>query len=705
MTWTASQTNIGGRRLADTRPRHVLACLVHEAPECVEDLVNNLRCLDPRSEILLYDGSPHASLLQSSSLPQRSCVNLYPDSKPMTWGRLHDFALDCMRFSLDELDANVLTIVDSDQLAVRADYSGYLAEFLAAHPSAGCLVTTPAPQPPSTQIGPARTAWAEIDLWRPFLRRFAGGEGHFPYWTFWPSTVFTRAAARDLLALVQDAELAGIISKSQIRASEEVILPSLVALTGHEVLRNPCSYEVVRYRVRYTPAQLDAAMRHSNVFWAHPIPRQYADALRTHIRARFNDYVTRPAKPSRLLQVGLPLLHGNDSVDRARLGTVRGREPSAPPLWTDVSPLVSCVMPTRGRREFVLQSIRYFQRQDYRHRELVIVDDGPDSLQSSLPRDPRVRYHHVARLPTLGAKRNRACELAAGEVIAQWDDDDWYAPGRLRTQVMPLISGAADVSALSDTTFVELDEWAFWRCTARLHRRLFVADVHGGTLVFKKDLWHRLARYPEASVGEDAAFLTAAMQRGARLKRLGGDGVFVYVRHGRNAWTFRCGEFVDPHGWRRVKSHPCRRGTGRFIRRCARPRRKERDRPMKTTSDQPVPIVVRGSGQRCGRTLVQWLVLSQPDVLTWGEHDGELSQVASAFERLIQWQPDYGYTARGRGQSLRLAGRRSHLSATSTLTSSLSTFRPAMPSRSARRPAMGTHLCVRCARCPSLDLA
>jgi hypothetical protein len=277
-------------------PRHVFACLVHEAPECVADLVSNLRYLDPRSEILLYDGSPQASLLQSGSLPQRPGVHLHPQPKVMSWGRLHEFGLDCMRFSLDELDADVVTIVDSDQLAVRAGYSEFLAEFLAAHPRAGCLVNEPARQPKNTRWGPAKAAWSEIDLWRPFLRRFPNGEEHFPHWTFWPSTVFTQAAARDLLQLMRDEELTHIIAKSNIWASEEVILPSLVALAGHEVLRSPCSYDLVRYRVGYTPTELESAMKRPNVFWAHPIVRKYDDRLRAQIRSRFDDYVTAPTR-------------------------------------------------------------------------------------------------------------------------------------------------------------------------------------------------------------------------------------------------------------------------------------------------------------------------------------------------------------------------------------------------------------------------
>src|SRR5580704_17462980 len=99
--------------------RNVYACLVHESPECVIDLVRNLRSLDPSSEILLYNGG-HVSDLLNFGLPfEKYGATIHPSPRPMKWGRLHDFALDSMRFALAQGRFDTLTIVDSDQLAIR----------------------------------------------------------------------------------------------------------------------------------------------------------------------------------------------------------------------------------------------------------------------------------------------------------------------------------------------------------------------------------------------------------------------------------------------------------------------------------------------------------------------------------------------------------------------------------------------------------
>ena len=222
----------------------------------------------------------------------------------------------------------------------------------------------------------------------------------------------------------------------------------------------------------------------------------------------------------------------------------------------DPAPLVSCIMPTRDRRDFVLQSVRYFQRQDYPASELIILDDDATDTLAELRGDSRIRYLRLPERTSIGAKRNQGCAAARGSIIAHWDDDDWYAPNRLTAQVAQLAEGKADVSGLSAGVFFDLSSWQFWRCTADLHRRLFVGDVHGGTLVFKRRVWEQGARYPDRSLAEDAWFLHDALRRGARVERLAGEGLFVYLRHADCSWKFACGQFIDARGWQRVEEPP-----------------------------------------------------------------------------------------------------------------------------------------------------
>jgi predicted O-methyltransferase YrrM len=691
---------------------NVYACLVHERPDCIADLVRNLRHLDPGSEVLLYNGGADSGLLRRSFAVGGYEPHVHPAPQRLAWGALHPFAVDSMRYALDEIGADAVTVVDSDQLAVAPGYSQRLAAFLSSHPSAGMLGNSPGVQDRATRIHPAVYALREIELWRPFLRRFPRGEEKFPHWTFWPSTVITAAAARDLVRMFdQDAELADVMRRSRIWATEEIVLPTLVALLGHDVVRSPFSYDAVRYRVRYTRAMLDAAMRKPDVMWAHPVPRVLDHELRALVRDRHGGYATAAAAPppaagahpaarprprppllahgpvldrirtidgwlsdeeadlllaaavraatehppshatvevgsycgratvalasvarayapgakvvaidphdgvvgaagalqrmaptldrfragvaaaglddhvetvvSRpqdvtwrgpigfLLIDGLhdyqnaaadfarfepwlvdggyvafhdyaahwpgvrrlvdELLAGDRYAEAGRAGTMivlrrtgavaagqlafgdtAPAAPAAPPAHprpveraARPRPLVSCVMPTAGRPVLAAQAIDYFLRQDLDDRELVVLDDGPEPLQTPAIADPRVRYVRLDRRLTIGAKRNLGCEEARADLVAHWDDDDWIAPWRLTRQLEVLTREGADVCGLDRLLYFDPAGDRAWRYVWPSGVRPWLSD---GTLLYTKDFWRRNP-FPDSSMGVDCRFL------------------------------------------------------------------------------------------------------------------------------------------------------------------------------------------------------
>ena len=218
-------------------------------------------------------------------------------------------------------------------------------------------------------------------------------------------------------------------------------------------------------------------------------------------------------------------------------------------------PLVSCIMPTADRREFVRIALELFRAQDYPRKELILVDDGDDPVRDLAESVPGVRYVRLEARATIGEKRNRACLQARGEVIVHWDDDDWYAPGRLRYQVAPIVADEADVTGLLGTHVLTLPG-EFRTIDPDLHERMFFGGVHGGTLAYHRSLWDSGLRYPDANLGEDVGLLRQAIGSGRRLGRLANPGIFVYVRHGRNSWALDPGFFVDANGWSKGASPP-----------------------------------------------------------------------------------------------------------------------------------------------------
>jgi GT2 family glycosyltransferase len=182
-------------------------------------------------------------------------------------------------------------------------------------------------------------------------------------------------------------------------------------------------------------------------------------------------------------------------------------EPAAAPAVTPArpprAPLVSCVMPTFDRRSFVPQAVRYFLRQDYPAKELIVVDDGPEPVRDLLPDDPRIRYHRLETRTVLGAKRNLACDLARGPIIVHWDDDDWASPERVSVQVAALTTGQANVCGMASLLYYDTASSSAWRFTWPDRLRPWAA---GPSLCFAKELWSR-SPFPEVAIGEDTRFV------------------------------------------------------------------------------------------------------------------------------------------------------------------------------------------------------
>jgi glycosyltransferase involved in cell wall biosynthesis len=206
-------------------------------------------------------------------------------------------------------------------------------------------------------------------------------------------------------------------------------------------------------------------------------------------------------------------------------------------------------MPTRDRRAFVPQAVRYFLRQDYPHRELVVVDDGADPVADLLPEDPRIRYVRLDSRHSVGAKRNLACEAARGDLLAHWDDDDWMASDRLTRQVAALAAATGgrvrDTPAacgLARLPFVDPARGLCWEYAHEGSARPWVA---GGTLCYTRALW---ARHPFADVreGEDTRFVWGLRDTPVVAMEGAGPPFYVALVHARNTSPKR----TDGARWR-----------------------------------------------------------------------------------------------------------------------------------------------------------
>jgi glycosyltransferase involved in cell wall biosynthesis len=100
--------------------------------------------------------------------------------------------------------------------------------------------------------------------------------------------------------------------------------------------------------------------------------------------------------------------------------------------------VVTAVIPTRNRRDFLEQSVRDALGQVDVDVEVLIVDDGSTSVDAVAgieALDDRVRVIREDRHRGVAHARNVASSHARGEWLAFLDDDDRWAPTKLREQL------------------------------------------------------------------------------------------------------------------------------------------------------------------------------------------------------------------------------------------------------------------------------
>lgn len=172
-------------------------------------------------------------------------------------------------------------------------------------------------------------------------------------------------------------------------------------------------------------------------------------------------------------------------------------------------PFVSVVCPSFNRREFLPYLLYIYQYQDYPadRRELIILDDSAHSSQDLVDMlvdssVENVRYIHSEHRLMLGEKRNMLNDLAVGEYIVCFDDDDYYSPQKISYQVGELQRNNALFSG-SDQIYV------WYSHLNKIYRTHPFGTNHAlnGTFAYHKNFLKKHRYEHEAMLAEEQGFL------------------------------------------------------------------------------------------------------------------------------------------------------------------------------------------------------
>lgn len=196
---------------------------------------------------------------------------------------------------------------------------------------------------------------------------------------------------------------------------------------------------------------------------------------------------------------------------------------------------VSITVPTYNRSAFFEGLYRCFQHQTYKDIELLIYDDSPERTSFfDEKNNPRVKYFYSENRLTIGEKRNYLIEMAEGEVIVHFDDDDFYAP-RYVEYMLSLFGTEYDFVKLSGWFVYQVENkfLGYWDTKNDSDDCFLVApatpvqfvrlDGKGSSLTgfgfsyaYKKQVYKNV-QYGAINFGEDYEFITGCTEHGYKL--------------------------------------------------------------------------------------------------------------------------------------------------------------------------------------------
>lgn len=161
-----------------------------------------------------------------------------------------------------------------------------------------------------------------------------------------------------------------------------------------------------------------------------------------------------------------------------------------------------------------------FTRQTYTDSELVIINDGVPLFTATPPQ--RIREVRILRSKhtTLGDLRNVGLAESRGDLLIQWDDDDWHHPRRIELQAQAWSKGAAVLLRR---------QYRYNLLTGAAIIYDLPLGIHG-TILHER---HAGAKYPSLRKQEDTLFLKHFKERVVIDTT---PSLYIRLYHGANTW-------------------------------------------------------------------------------------------------------------------------------------------------------------------------
>ncbi|UOE55079.1 glycosyltransferase family 2 protein [Bacillus sp. CMF12] len=200
--------------------------------------------------------------------------------------------------------------------------------------------------------------------------------------------------------------------------------------------------------------------------------------------------------------------------------------------------IICCTM----RQDYMENVFENYENQVWKEKELIIIlnNDEMDKAawQKRAKESHNVTVFQLREEVTLGECLNIAILNSRYNIIAKFDDDDFYAPNYLAQSVRTLKKTKADIVGKRTVYMYFQKEKLLAIQKPGKENRFVKHGIKGATLVFRKEIMDHV-RFPKVNLGEDTYFLKLCNK--SKLKIYSGDknnyACLRISQPGHHTWT------------------------------------------------------------------------------------------------------------------------------------------------------------------------
>lgn len=168
---------------------------------------------------------------------------------------------------------------------------------------------------------------------------------------------------------------------------------------------------------------------------------------------------------------------------------------------------------------FIDNIFENYIRQILENKELIIILNKNslyiDKYKSKAKSYSHVKIHGMDEKVSLGYCLNFAVNISKYNIIAKFDDDDYYGSKYLSHSVEAFEqTGAEVIGKASHLVYFQQSQLLAIRDPNRENR--YVGFVNGSTLMFKKNVFKKVS-FANVSIGEDTQFCKSCIRKGIRI--------------------------------------------------------------------------------------------------------------------------------------------------------------------------------------------